>query len=264
MEMNREKTVRRLLDGLAQLLTRDPADNTACTLHFSANCTKEITFVLVRRDPLSTNDRGELARMLSDMSNFVTKSPPTKAFLPRNIGVGGHPDEMALARLTFPYCLPRLLSKLSRSGAGSSSHSAIQQIDEIITKLSTSKNPPEFKPHLASRRFANAERVYSNDSSSEAYTSLCESLQSFIEIAKAIAAAKEHEVQALYDLVLLAKQISTDQVYIEICDGLLGQDSKGILFGYMEQLSVYSVALRNIVAMRKIYWRIGEGQRPSE
>jgi hypothetical protein len=264
VEMNREKIIRRLLDGLAQLLTRDPADNTACSIHFSANCTDEVTLVLVRRDPLGTNDRGELTKVLSDISDFVTKRPPTRAFLPRNIGVGSHPDEVALARLTFPYCLPRLLDKVGGSDAGASSQSTIQQIDEIITTLSTSERPPEFEPHLAGRRFANAHRVYDHESSSEAYTSLCESLQSFMEIAKAVAAAEEYDVQTLYHLVLLAKHISTDEVYIELCGDLLDQHSKDTLFSYMEHLSIYGIALRNVVAMRRTYWRVGDGQRPSK
>ena len=264
VEVNREKIIRRLLDGLAQLLTRDPCDNTACSIHFSADFTDEVTLVLVRRKPLSADERGELTKILSDICDFVIKRPPTRAFLPRNIGVGSHPDEVDLARLTFPYCLPRLLDKVGRSDAGASSQSTIQQIDEMITTLSTRESLPGFKPHLAGRRFASAQRVYDHISFPEAYTSLCESLQSFIEIAKAIGATKEHDIEALYHLVLLAKHISTDEVYTELYSDLLEQHSKDILFSYMDHLSIYGIALRNVVAMRKTYWRIGAGQRPSK
>ncbi|MCJ1408940.1 hypothetical protein MMC19_003017 [Ptychographa xylographoides] len=264
VEVNREKIVRRLLDGLAQLLTRDPSDNTACSIHFSANSTDEVTLILVRRNLLTTSDRSALTKVLSDISDFVIKRPPTRAFLPRNIGVGSHPDEVDLARLVFPYCLPRLLNKVGGSDVGAVSQSTIQQIDEIITTLSTRDKLPEFKPHLAGRRFASAHRVYDHISFPKAYTSLCESLQSFIKIAKAIRAAKEHDVQALYYLVLLAKQISLDEVYVELYSDLLEQHSKDILSSYMEHLSIYGIALRNVVAMRRTYWRIGDGQRPSK
>ena len=100
VEVNREKIIRRLLDGLVQLLTRDPADNAACCIYFSANCIDEVTLVFI--------NRRELSKILSNISDFVLKRPPTRAFLPRNIGVGSHPDELELAKLTFPYCLPRL------------------------------------------------------------------------------------------------------------------------------------------------------------
>jgi hypothetical protein len=86
--MNREKVIRRLLDGLAQLLTRDPLDKTACSIHLPADCTDEVTLAIVRRHPLSTTDRSELTKVLSDISDFVTRSPPARQFLPRNIGVG--------------------------------------------------------------------------------------------------------------------------------------------------------------------------------
>ena len=71
-------------------------------------------------------------------------------------------------------------------------------------------------------------------------------------------------MQSLYRLVLLAKQIFTDEVYHEIYSELLEQHAKHTLLCYMERLSTFGVALRNVVAMRKTYWRIGHSKRPSK